>query len=178
MADYKIAGVAKDPREYQSKFGDMKAYKLKLDGVEEPVEWSRKADSPAPKAGETISGTIEETQYGKKFKKDYTAGGGGGRQPKDEVAIKAMWAIGQACGITPKPTDDKASLDDYVALIESYAQQLFSMVERVKATPADVEPMPTDASEPASEAKESDEPVDDPFEGMDFGEDEDGANVE
>lgn len=56
-------------------------------------------------------------------------------QPKDENAIKAMWAIRQAkdmkiaLGITPK-----MRLDDMLADIEAVAQGLFLMVDRVKVT--------------------------------------------
>lgn len=65
----------------------------------------------------------------------YSSGKPKSYQPKDENAIKAMWAIGKATEIAPAPAKS-APVADYMATIESYAQELFSMVERVKATPA------------------------------------------
>lgn len=60
------------------------------------------------------------------------SGGGGGKpayQPKDEKAIKAMWAIGQAITwLNGTPREDSES----IGLIEALANDLFNMVDKVK----------------------------------------------
>lgn len=65
-------------------------------------------------------------------------------QPKDEKAIQAMWSIGQAVLLNQ---DSKALGDEKLGLVESAAQELFAMVDRVKA------------SESAPEAPEEEVPV-------------------
>lgn len=66
----------------------------------------------------------------------YQARSGGDYKPKDETAIKAMWAIGQAV----------ECIGSDLAQIETYAHELFAMVERIKAgkpveTPTVAEPV-------------------------------------
>lgn len=171
MADYTIQGIASEVRDWNSaKGGPMKSYKLKLSGVSEPVEWNRKADSPAPKVNETISGTVETSQYGLKFKMDYqgggSAGGRSGGYQKDEKAIQAMWSIGQAVQCLSEEMKPKASLAD----IEANAQQLFEMVGRVKVVGNAADSNPDTVAEVVDG-----EPVtldDDPFAGFDFGSEE------
>lgn len=90
-------------------------------------------------AGTGFSGEVEiyekEGKYGseqfarqvRKEGDNYgSRGGGSNYQPKDEKAIKAMWAIGQAVQLIP----DKTKIE--LADIEANAQQLFEMVDRVK----------------------------------------------
>jgi hypothetical protein len=82
MADYKITAVSQTVREYDTKFGAMKSYKLKLEGVEEAVELGQKASTPSPAIGDVLSGTIDTSGgYGPKFKKEFNqqSGGGSGR---------------------------------------------------------------------------------------------------
>lgn len=55
--------------EFSGKFGKMYKYSVKLSGVDTAVEINQKPDSPEPKVGDIIEGTIEDTQWGKKFKK-------------------------------------------------------------------------------------------------------------
>lgn len=73
-----------------------------------------------------------------------TSGGssrsGSGYTPKDEKAIQAMWAIDKAKDVVlALPLDPKGPMDDVEAAIEEWAQRLFAMVSRVKATPSDTE---------------------------------------
>lgn len=75
--EYKIQAVSGETRTYDTKFGQMISYKLKLEGVETPVELGQKTTTPAPQAGATLSGHIEETQYGPKFKKEQAQFGTG-----------------------------------------------------------------------------------------------------
>lgn len=78
MSEYKIQAVSTETRQYDTKFGPMISYKLKLEGHDTPVELGQKSTTPAPQEGQTLNGHIEETQYGPKFKKEQAFGGGGG----------------------------------------------------------------------------------------------------
>src|SRR5881396_458783 len=101
MAEFKIAKVSTAaPREWSFKDRrtgsdvPMETYKVMLEGEDDPVDINRKPGN-APAAGELLTGTIEDSDFGKKFKperKPFTPGGA----PKDTAEIKAEWAIGQA----------------------------------------------------------------------------------
>jgi hypothetical protein len=71
---YKIANAMKTG-EYESKFGKMFKYTIQFEGESEAVELSQKPESPAPKVGDQLEGTIEDTQYGRKFRKERKEGG-------------------------------------------------------------------------------------------------------
>jgi hypothetical protein len=133
MADFRVTRVsAKEPRSWSfkdSKTGaaiPMETYNVMVEGESEPVEVNRKpGDKPA--VGEVLTGSLETTEYGKRFKKERKPFTPGSFQPKDEAAIKAMWSIGQAVtfvGFHP----DEAMITD----IEPLARDLFAMVDRVK----------------------------------------------
>lgn len=105
---------------------EMETYKVMLEGVEDPVDVNRKAGN-APKTGEELSGAIEKTDFGQKFKaerKPYTP-----NAPfKDGPEIKAMWSIGQA--IEWVKNEDK--MERNLSIVEVIASELFAMVGRVK----------------------------------------------
>lgn len=61
-------------------------------------------------------------------------GGGSSYTPRDDSHIKAQWAIGQSV-IVHNETTDLSSAD--LESVESLAVELFKMVDRVKASPAD-----------------------------------------
>lgn len=102
MADYKIKAVKDSPKEWDSRFGPMVTYLIQVEGNGEPVQLNKKADSPAPKVGDEISGEISDTEYGQKFKAEYKANNSGFKKsPETEeniaraVALKAsveLWA--------------------------------------------------------------------------------------
>jgi hypothetical protein len=129
---YKVLAVGSEganaPRHYETQYGKMVAYKLKLEGSNDIVEISKKDTSPAPKIGDELNGTIEKTEFGHKFKADKMAFNGGGKtyQPKDEAGIKAMWSIGQSVAFHASNTE--ATFND----IEAGAKKFFAMVDRVK----------------------------------------------
>ena len=82
---YKIANAMKTG-EFDSKFGKMFKYTVQLEGENDAVEIVQKPETPAP-SGE-VEGTIEDTQYGKKFKKVQAGGGYGGKSdPATQKAI-------------------------------------------------------------------------------------------
>jgi hypothetical protein len=56
----------------------------------------------------------------------------GGYAGRDDAAIKAQWAIGQAINLASATVDKKAIT---MPLIERYAKQLFATVSKVKGEP-------------------------------------------
>lgn len=82
---------------YDSKFGPMVKYTVQFEGMEDAVELSQKPDTAAPKAGDTLEGIIEATQYGKKFKKAQgTSNGfsrGQGKSPEEMTSIQRQVAL-------------------------------------------------------------------------------------
>src|SRR5690242_13876910 len=69
--------------------GMFTSYKLALQSGQTAELFQRK-DSPAPVAGQVIDGTLEQSQYGLKIKKNAKLGGGGPRQrdPRETAAIQ------------------------------------------------------------------------------------------
>lgn len=107
--EYTIKAVSEHTRTYDTKFGQMISYKLKLDGVDAPVELGQKTTTPAPQAGQTLYGHIEETTFGPKFKKE---------QPQD---------FGQArtsSGSTPTSTSKGKFDNDPFTMYLSYAKDI------------------------------------------------------
>lgn len=74
--------------EYEGKYGKLYKYTIQLEGESDAVELSQKPDSPEPKTGDVLEGTIEDTQYGKKFKKALAPFGGS--QKSDPATQKAI----------------------------------------------------------------------------------------
>lgn len=135
MAEYTITKVSGQPPRVWS-FTDkrtganvpMETYKVMIEGEDEPIDINRKPGNP-PRDGEVLVGTLEDSDFGKKFKserKPFTPGAGGFR---DQPDIKAQWAIRQAVAIelSDKPVD--------MASVEVNARELFEMTERVKTPP-------------------------------------------
>lgn len=72
---------------YTGKFGTMVKYAIQFEGQEEAVELSQKPETPAPKAGDELEGTIEDTQYGKRFKKAQGSFSKGGFSKSDPTSF-------------------------------------------------------------------------------------------
>lgn len=87
--DYKIIN-AMPAGEFEGKFGKTLKYTLMLEGEQTSVELNQKPTTPAPKAGDTISGTIEDGQYGRKFKKETQSNGFSGGTKSDPAIQKAI----------------------------------------------------------------------------------------
>lgn len=77
-----------------------------------------------------FEGEVESyvNQRGDRFVKQVVAQKSGGYS-RDDAAIRAQWAIGQAIALT-SATMDKKSIN--MQIIEDYAKQLFATVTRVK----------------------------------------------
>lgn len=164
MAEYKIELVAEVVREYESKFGPMKSYKLKLPGEIDPVELSQKATTPAPKVGDVLNGHLEDTEYGKKFKKDFQQGGGfksgASKLPLDNFTMYLSYAKDLAIACIAEGSFDLKLYAQVLEAVEAGGAQLYASRQdtpKVEATEAKVE------GEQVTLA-------DDPFAGMDLGE--------
>jgi len=101
MADFTITAVDQNVREYEDKYGPKKAYNLKLEGPNGPAsaQLSQKPTTAPPTVGQTLSGHIEQTEYGPRFRKDKPQGGFGGqggggfkKDPVTEARITRMHA--------------------------------------------------------------------------------------
>lgn len=77
--DYQVTQVSPETRSFETKFGPMVSYKVKLEGVDEVVELAQKTDTSAPAAGDTLYGSIDTSgSFGPKFKKERRDQFGGG----------------------------------------------------------------------------------------------------
>jgi hypothetical protein len=81
MTKYTVSAVHPDTKSYEGKYGTMVTYKVKFAEDADTIEISRKPSSPAPKVGDELEGVVNTTDYGKKFKQDFTQGQGGGGRP-------------------------------------------------------------------------------------------------
>lgn len=84
---------ASHKKDVDGKHGPMQVIALALKdnstAQEFDAEWFTKASTEVPASGTTIEGTVEDSQYGKKFKKAFQGGGGGrGRSPEETRAIQ------------------------------------------------------------------------------------------
>jgi hypothetical protein len=65
------------PKDINTKYGDMKVYKIRLEGELDTVDYMISSKSPAPSIGDILEGTIGHNDFGAYFKKDkkpYTPG--------------------------------------------------------------------------------------------------------
>ena len=78
-----------------------------------------------------FEGDVESylNQRGDRFVKQVPTAKPGGGYSRDDAAIRAQWAIGQAIALTSATMDKKAI---NLQIIEDYAKQLFATVSRVK----------------------------------------------
>lgn len=145
--EYTIEKISQSPpREWTGDYGTIYYIKTMLKGHGKPVEVGKKSPD-ALKTGDTVYGTIKQTDFDvDRFKPEKNPNTGMARQPKDEAAIKAMWAIGQSVQVAlgkGKTFDTKD--------IEAVANELFGMVDRVKSPQASTSVEKTEAKSPLSE---------------------------
>lgn len=146
MAEYTITQVSQKPPRTWS-FTDkrtgadvpMETYKVMFGGHDEPVDINRKPGK-APTVGEVLTGSIEPTDFGFKFKPDRKPGTAW--SSKDQESIRAQWAIGQAVAVF------NAGKDTNIGDIEKNAKDFYAMVDRVKGGVQSEQPP---ASEPGYE---------------------------
>lgn len=144
MPEYKITRISnKPPRDWSFKDKKtgadvaMQTHKVIVEGEDDPIDLNRKPGNP-PTVGEVLSGTIEETDFGKKFKperKPYTPGAG---FVKDTSEIRAQMAIKAAVQFY------QGREDVTVLMVEEMANELYAMVDRIKAAPSPAKPKLSD----------------------------------
>jgi hypothetical protein len=94
---YKITALGKS-KDISSNYGPLKVYDVQFDSGDW-VEMTQKPDSPAPSVGQEVEGTVEDTKWGKRFKKASAGGygGGGGKEsPEMRRSIQAQSALNAA----------------------------------------------------------------------------------
>lgn len=130
--EYTIVAVGKTVKDWENSYGKFRSYLVQVEGNGEPVAINKKAESDPPVKGDKIFGKIETTEYGQKFKSQKKPFSGG--YQRDDAAIKAQWAIGQAVQLYGLQLEGikEAGLQD-VEYLEKQAKELFAMVDRVKS---------------------------------------------
>jgi hypothetical protein len=143
---FKVTAVSPKTKPWSGTYGDMVDFYVKLEGQDAPVVVTKKAGNQGPQVGDELFGTLDMGgKFGPKFKAERQqfggggsapSGGGGGSkpsyQPKDEKAIQAMWAIGQAVSAVGPITDKKQPVADYALAVETVASELFALVDVIK----------------------------------------------
>lgn len=134
MAEYKIHTVQENPREWNGPNGTVYYISVGVEGHDKLISVGKKSPD-ALKVGDTITGTIEPTEYPTdKFKEERSFpqkydGPKKGYTQRDDNAIRAQWAIGQAVqlhiAVTAKGGEEAQSIYDT-------AVELYAMVDRVK----------------------------------------------
>lgn len=120
---YKILMVNPTTREYSTKFGDMVSYQVKFEGMEIPVEISKKTTSPAPQPGDEVTGTIDmSAKFGPKFKADFGGNAGGFTSPTASSSSTTSSTWGSDAQDTKTSTGTK-SFDQFTMYL-SYAKDL------------------------------------------------------
>lgn len=96
MTDFKVSSVAEKKRFDGKQGGTFIVYTVTLnDGSVDHsgVELVQKDSTPAPTVGQTVTGNIETTQYGPKFKREQQGRPGGWKKdPETEARISRMHA--------------------------------------------------------------------------------------
>lgn len=98
MSNYTIEAIKSD-REFESKYGPLKSYKVQIkgdDGFDGEAEITQKPTTPAPQVGQQIEGTLDTSnpKFPPKLKKAQGGGAprGGSKSPKDTDSIERQVA--------------------------------------------------------------------------------------
>lgn len=126
------------------------------------VDLNRAADKPAPVAGDSLTGTIEQDESGKyapKFNKEKTGGGGGWRGGSAQATPGAIWSTamqtathivaGYYAASGKKPKD----INEFFGKIELVAPKVNEAVDKLVKSHAAAKPAETDTA--ASESGET-----------------------
>lgn len=155
MGKYTVAAVSQEVRDYTTQYGNMKEYRVKFkEGHPElVVKWSRKEDSPAPKVGDEVEGTIDMSgEYGPKFKQDFSKGAGGFKGGyRDPVEPYIGHAAQVAAAIIANT--GKLNAVTFKSAISAVLEQGKKLHDESKAQPAlTANPTPKTEEEPPQEA--------------------------
>jgi len=144
MAEYRITDVdVHNVREWDGPNGKVFYIPVMVEGHSKWISIGKKSKDALNK-GDTIYGTIEETEYAtdkfkaeKQFQQRYD-GPKKGYTQRDDSAIRAQWAIGQAVQLN---VAGAIKFDG----VEETAKLLYAMVDRVKASEPESEQSALDA---------------------------------
>jgi hypothetical protein len=101
---------------------------LEADGKQYPLKtFSNRIAEPGFEGDVESYANQRGDRFVKQLPKPQTGGSGG--YSRDDAAIKAQWAIGQAIALTSTIMDKK---DITMQVIEDYAKQLYATVSKVK----------------------------------------------
>jgi len=156
--EYKIIN-AMPAGEFEGRFGKTLKYTLMLEGEQTSVELNQKPTTPAPKAGDVITGTIEEGPYGRKFKKESQSGGFGGNGKSDPAIQKAIIrqnaltnAVNYCIAKATMTKDEKYLTGKEVIQVATYfAKYSEGLVTVVSESKPEPEPEPEPEKEPEDE---------------------------
>lgn len=86
------------------------------------AELVQKEETPAPKPGDVLEGSLESTEYGMKFKKEqsFSGKGGGGKSPKERAEIRRM--ASQKCALELL----RIETDIAIAMKDEHSEKLFA----------------------------------------------------
>lgn len=154
MADYKVTAVSQTVKDWTGSYGAMKTYKLMLDGREAPVELNKKAESPAPTVGQSLSGTITtDPKFGDKIKIESTFGQrSAGPRPDNSDGQRQGMCINNAANYLVAIHDPKAgplTAEEWAEMVNGYATALYA-VSDLKAEPKETNPF--EGEDPVEEA--------------------------
>lgn len=166
MAEYKILAVSQKVRDYDSKFGPMKSYKLKLSDTEMAVDLSQKASSTPPAVGDVLNGTIDMSgQYGPKFKKDFA--GGRGKHADDPFTMFLSYAKDLVVALVETKGFDQKSYEELLTATLKGGKALYAgrpNATQEPATSSDTTVTEKDLSDSWGDSTTPDQiPIDDNF---------------
>lgn len=105
------------------------------DGKEAEVTFLKKPESPLPEVGSTLTGTVEQTQYGMKFKREWKQQGGGGGNRDAEisraVAVKSATSLVAAQISAGRIKED----DVAIAALSAFTEDIFAVLTKSAEKP-------------------------------------------
>lgn len=174
LGEYTIQNVGPDREVSFEKDGKKVSYKefqVQFEGIADWVKLNVGNDKPAPKAGETLKGHIEDTgKYGFKFVKERSGGGwggsGGGQATPGaqwsaayQTAAVVLGAYFQVSGTKPKDIKEfLGKLDQIAPVVKGMVdKRAGSNTEKKEEDKGDEKPAPKPAE--SKPADKGDEPV-------------------
>lgn len=105
------------------------------EGKEAEVTFLQKPESPLPDVGSTLTGNVEQTQYGLKFKREWKQQGGGGGNRDEEisraVAVKSATSLVAAQISAGTIKEDDAA----IAALSSFTEDIFAVLTKSAEKP-------------------------------------------
>jgi hypothetical protein len=131
--DYTITSIKKGD-EWTGSYGTFQNYALALEGVGEPVKWSKTVPvTDEPVVGEVIFGRLTEERAGTRVYYKFNPGQKPGVASDNDrqSTISAQWAIGQAVTSIGGYYETK-DYEEYFKRIEDAATHFYKMIKTIK----------------------------------------------